>query len=163
MPLEAADGLSSGLALGSAPLDVDAAPRIDLGLDECDRMDRAVEAPVAAAVESMPTNTPGRCRNRGGTACGREMVLGRKSTNVPDLAQDPGGSQEADARDRGEFGSSGLDHPGDLRLQLSDLEVEPAKGQQWRRARPARISALSASRRSARARWRLLTRFLTST
>lgn len=64
--LEAAADLLGCFALGQLPLHVGPGRRVGAHAGEHDGVDRAVEPPVAAAVEAMSDRLARRCRDRAG-------------------------------------------------------------------------------------------------
>ena len=86
---QGAHGVAVALAVGSSLLDEGLAWSDAAVLRQGDGVDRFVEQPIAAAVDPMPANFPGRGGNRGG-AVGRGVgVVVAEPAYVPGLAEDP--------------------------------------------------------------------------
>jgi len=99
MTLEAADRLAPALALGAPTLDLGFCPGIDTGLDERDRVERAIQPAVAAPVEPMTLYAARLSRNGRRPVRRCEVAHGRKAPDVAHLSQDPACYHWADADD----------------------------------------------------------------
>ena len=96
--LEAAEGLSAGLALGPLPSEIRLSRRMMRRLGEGDQVEDPVQLAVAAAIETHPLGLTRAGRDRGDAGQGRQGVGGAEPPNVANLADQPGRDERADPR-----------------------------------------------------------------
>lgn len=92
MTLWAPKGLSPTLALGTPAFHIGPASRIDLSLDQRNRVDGAIQASVPAAIEPVPADAPRRGPNWGGSCRRYEVILRGEPTNIAHLGKNPSGA-----------------------------------------------------------------------
>src|SRR5215211_284404 len=96
--LEATDRLAHALALGSPPLDVGDRRRVVLAPRDDDRVQRAVELPVAAGVEPVAKDEAGGGGDRSGAGEAGKGGVAAEAAAVRPREQHLRGGDRADAR-----------------------------------------------------------------
>jgi hypothetical protein len=105
---EAAEGFAAGFAFGSFPQIVGAAFGVCADLGDRNRVERAVELPVPAAVQPVSYGAPRRCRDGCCSVGGGEVVPGGVAADVGDVADDRGRNDSADAVDLRQRAAAGF-------------------------------------------------------
>src|SRR5215470_6089719 len=128
LPLQRAQGLFRGLALGQLLVVVGAAGAVPVA-DLFDRghVDGVVEPPVPAPAQPVDLARAGGHLDRRGAVVGGEVIPAAEAGHVADVADDGGGDDGADPEQPGQAGAGRPDSDGELLPGLAQLGVDAAQ------------------------------------